>query len=318
MNVKQYDKIETVFAAPLDFMSKRKLNTAPNTAPNITLDDIELNGLTLEAMANINVPVYKYRTQVTIHGLWPETQGYCFGYKNLVKNKNGSFGVRYAAIDGRKKRAIRNISRLSSFHPNHDSQGTTFTRGYKSDLAQLKVDFALITSYKHLFIGSVDVLRCQLSGRYYLQISLKAIPKKNFWAFCENVLGIAKVDYKTLAIAELAKDRAYQAKCKADRERREAETKELRRIAIANLENFGLKSFSPNGSPFRGIRPSCNVSYIDDKPESKYMLYETKRKGPNICIMGAKFPDIQSAVDHKFDWSKKARKYQHKINKLWI
>jgi len=316
LEIKKCDKLETIFAAPLDYMAKRKLNTAPKTKPNISLSDIESNGLTLESMKKINVPIYKYRTQITIHGLWPETEGYCFGYKHLVQNKNGSFGVRYGAIDGRKKKTIRNIARFSEFYPRNDSQGTSFVGCYKNDITRLKTDFANITKHKHLFIGSVDILHDRVfTGYYYILINLRAIPKENLWAFCETILNITKSEFKSKKIAKLAKDRAYHLKLDQERNARQVKRDRLRAEAVEALNSFGLTAFTPNGKAFRGIKPYIN----DDYTSPKYVICETKRKGPNMCILRAKFSDIQTALDYKFDWTKKARKYDkwQKLNKLW-
>jgi hypothetical protein len=317
MKAKDCEKLDTVLAAPVDFMAKRKLNTAPRTIPNITLDTIERDGLTLESLSGVNVPVYKYRTQITIHGLWPETDGYCFGYKNLVQNKNGSFGVRYAAIDGRKKRTIRNISRHGDFYPNHDSQGTTFTKGYKQDVTALKADFELIRANSHLYIGYANILKCMLSGRLYIQIALKAIPKKNIWAFCENILGITKSDYYTAARAELAKDRARKLERQQERDRDALIKKELTASAITDLESAGLSRFTPNGNAFRGYKPNCGVHYTGER-YTKYTVCETKRKGPNMCIMSKSGSDLAAVMAYEFDWKRKARKYDGYIKALWI
>jgi hypothetical protein len=53
-----------------DDKARRRLNTAPNVEANITLDEIE-KGVTIERLESINVPVYQYGTQITIHGTFP-------------------------------------------------------------------------------------------------------------------------------------------------------------------------------------------------------------------------------------------------------
>ncbi len=314
------DTVERIYAAPRDYLAKRKLNTAPKTRANISLSDIEQKGLTLESANNLNVPVYRYKTQITLHGIWPDdTQGYCFGYKHIVKNKNGSVGVRYAAIDGLKKLALRRISRYSIFSGYQNSQGTYFVKSYKPELQpELQTAYNRAIANKELFVGNISILHDKwLTGRFYLCIDLDALPKENFWLFCENVLSISKTEYRQAVIAKRAKDNAEEIQRQAEKQAREVLLKETYTKAYKELENAGLVKFTPNGSDFRGVRPVCSIGWRDNTPSIVYQACEVKRKAFGACIMRKSFEDIQSAIDCQFDWNRKARRYDTPIKALY-
>lgn len=48
-----------------DSKARRVSNVAPDTAANITADALE-NGIALEALESLNVPVFRYSTQTCI------------------------------------------------------------------------------------------------------------------------------------------------------------------------------------------------------------------------------------------------------------
>jgi hypothetical protein len=58
----------------------------------------------------LGVPVLKYKTQITLHGVFDteKINGYnATGYKSMIVNDNKTLGVRYVAIDAEKKEWIR-------------------------------------------------------------------------------------------------------------------------------------------------------------------------------------------------------------------
>ncbi len=90
---------------PSDSKARRVLNVSSQNA-NITAEEIE-KGVTIEKLASINVPVFAYQTQITIHGTLPDLQNnYVQNYKSIIKNQNGSIGVKYNAIDAEKKKLM--------------------------------------------------------------------------------------------------------------------------------------------------------------------------------------------------------------------
>ena len=68
--------------------SKNITNKGTNNTKKDALNEIETKGVTLEFLNELKAPVFKYRTQITIHGLFPElTNNYLGGYKTCFKIK---------------------------------------------------------------------------------------------------------------------------------------------------------------------------------------------------------------------------------------
>ena len=91
--------------------------------------------MTLEALQDIGVPVLRYSTQITIHGLIPAFNDAkrVGGYRNLIRNGNGSVGVKYGAIDAAKKDLIARSARATGgkWHPFTDSSGLCLQATFK-------------------------------------------------------------------------------------------------------------------------------------------------------------------------------------------
>lgn len=99
-------QLEKFFDIETQYDKKHKLNTCNKKVPQEYLTSIE-NGCSieqLEEMMHKKFDVFKYKTQITIHGIFPELSTNRVGwYVNLTQNKNKSIGVRYTAIDHEKK-----------------------------------------------------------------------------------------------------------------------------------------------------------------------------------------------------------------------
>jgi hypothetical protein len=222
--------IETFFELA-NYDSKNITNKGNKTISQEALNKIETEGVTLEFLQGLNVPVYKYRTQITIHGLFPELQhNYLGGYKNLFQNKNLSIGVKWQAVDYKKKESIyRAITGyLPGWRKQHNSADFFIYKTsdifrdketYKTLLEAAKTDISHID--KTLFFGNSGVYLSQtLWGGYYLvtYINIGAILETNIIPCIENIT--------KATMAEIgAKEAARQAKYEADRKQREAEYK---------------------------------------------------------------------------------------------
>lgn len=96
--------------------TKKKLNRSKQLI-NFPELDISCNKdiiITSESLDKLNVPIYKYKTQITVHGKLSDKadsyikfyHGYVGYYKSLMINKNGSLGIKYNCIDLDKKSQI--------------------------------------------------------------------------------------------------------------------------------------------------------------------------------------------------------------------
>ena len=111
--MKLTDKLESV-ECRRDDKARRVSNVAPDTIANIDEETLE-KGVTLESLENLNVPVLRYSTQVTVHGKLPSFNPSARpgGYKAIFQNQNGSIGVRYSAIDACKKALLVRASKVA-------------------------------------------------------------------------------------------------------------------------------------------------------------------------------------------------------------
>jgi hypothetical protein len=130
-----------------DVKARRVLNTAPDTKANITAEEIEKGGITIEKLESLNVPVYTYTQQATIHGIVEGVySGYdSLRYKSIIRNGNGSTGVKFIAIDAKKKNTIANM--IEVWYSEHkaftqvSSQGFLIARPYGSFESDQKAQY---------------------------------------------------------------------------------------------------------------------------------------------------------------------------------
>ena len=91
MNTIKIENKEDLFSEDSEFDKKNILNRAPNSivSPKV-LEEIE-NGITIEQLNKLNLPVFRHLTQITIHGKLNELQNQRIGgYKDLFQNKTQS------------------------------------------------------------------------------------------------------------------------------------------------------------------------------------------------------------------------------------
>ena len=108
----------------------RRITNVSTKQATITAQEIE-DGVTLERLNDIGVPVFRYKTQVTIHGKLPDFNPdvKVNDYRWVFKNANGSIGIRYGAIDAAKKRTMMACESIAARRKNAkvsasmDSQG---------------------------------------------------------------------------------------------------------------------------------------------------------------------------------------------------
>lgn len=221
--------------------SKNILNRAANVSlSKEVLNSIEDNGITSEQLENLGVPVFKYQTQITIHGIFPilEGNGRIGGYKWLFQNKNLSLGVKYNAIDATKKAKVYStICLLSDFiEYTNSTENFIYKYYFVNSIADAKTKALEITKElehidKTLFYGNfgVNILK-DMFGRIIIEkfINVNAIYEKNVNAFIANVL---KISVPEIEINVNAKKDAIAKKELENKQKYEAE-----RLAIAEAK----------------------------------------------------------------------------------
>ncbi len=232
---------ETISATDNGYDTKHKLNLS-KALPNIEPSAIERGGITLEQIGAINVPVCYYKTQITVHGQFDKTQGgYCAatGYKSIVQNGNDSIGIRWIAVDGEKKKLVRECSYMAEprlWHYNASSMETSLTLCKPLDKLAELIEISKAVP-RNTFIGSVSILRAPLYGLAWLSVDIAAIPEKTLWQFIGYFTGInSQADYDTRKQAEQAKERAEEEERRAERAKQVEIRQQARQAFNAKIE----------------------------------------------------------------------------------
>ena len=168
-----------------DTKARRVLNAAPELAATITAEQLE-TGVTLEQLEALNVPVFRYATQITIHGRLPDFNASSrpAGYKAVFLNQNGSVGVRYSAIDAPKKLLLVRACRAakSVWKANNTSLGLeigqTFSVRNENDREAAKAAAlaALRSVPVSLFFGQAFAYALPFRAGYGVGVFVGAIP----------------------------------------------------------------------------------------------------------------------------------------------
>lgn len=179
MNILRFPTVdETVHLNGRDVKARRRTNTSDVVA-NITAAEIEAGSITLERIQSLNVPVYLYSGQITIHGRLPDvTAGTdALGYKSVFRNGNGSLGVRYNAIDAEKKKLILDYLRHSSAEDKWRASvnSTTFLLYKKAvDIDEAK---KFLDGVPEGIYGKKNIVRDPIFGTLYSVVYINAIPQ---------------------------------------------------------------------------------------------------------------------------------------------
>ena len=208
-----------------DVKARRVLNVSDKDS-GITLEEIEKQGVTIERLLGLEVPVFTYGGQVTIHGKFNDDIGKDLrvaGYKSVFKNGNGSLGVRYVAVDGEKKRKLEDICSLGGmWWITIDSKGCQAHQSFGDKQACLDCYNSAPTDY----IGTKYAFR-SIYGRFYVVLEIGAVYEKDFWRLAESLSGLSEEGYKKACAVREAKREADWLRYEEERKERQAKEAEL-------------------------------------------------------------------------------------------
>ena len=255
--------LQNYFCLETSYSKKHILNTCNKKVPQEYLDQIE-NGCSIEQLEKMmaqKFDVFKYKTQITIHGLFSELSTRRIGgYVNLTQNKNKSIGVRYTAIDYKKKTRLYNLLAAADGW-SIEENSTTFSiykmeklpNIYRNSTEEEKQNYLseckrIVEKFKSQaeridrknFVGHVD---CYLSESFFgkfvvLSVNIMCFYEKDFQKIFENISG--KTLSEGQAIAEqkrLEKERKakeWQEQYERDRLEREKKDAEMKANFLAN------------------------------------------------------------------------------------
>ena len=231
--------------------SKHILNTNPDKEIDIGyLDLLEQEGVTLEQLEEFEkeLDIFRYKTQITIHGISPTLKTkYIGNYKSLIENKNKSIGVKWRAIDLKKKAEIFKI--LQRYQPGwlEVSNSNTYHLMMSSYIDRETQFKEKLEEYKKigekfdksLFYGHWTIYGGNVSFYGYiliLELHINAIPEGNIPKFITKALDRP---YK-----EIIKEIKAEEEVVRQKEQRKLQQKELNQIA---KEKYIQENIIPKG-----------------------------------------------------------------------
>lgn len=220
------EKIETFFSMQSACDSKHIRNTSERPVSQELLDAVEA-GCSLETVERLmrDFDVYKYSTQITIHGLFPDVSKNRIGqYVNLVQNKNRSIGVRYSGIDAEKKARLSDLIRAAKTDWKCRLTSTSFSifrikscqpiDGAKNEpnAVAKEMNEHMQSVSKDLFFGSASVYGATYFGGFLIaeEFNINAFYERNMKALFESITG---VDYDATVYAVEQQRLEWEREC---------------------------------------------------------------------------------------------------------
>ncbi len=313
------EKLESIDCRK-DTKARRRLNDNPDTVCNITAEQIE-QGVSLEDLDNCNTPVHCYGGQLTIHGLMPDFNPAARpnGYKSLIRNGNGSIGVRYDAVDAKKKAIIMRVSRLvkDKWHGNITSTACEISKNFyvKDEAERANAKAQTIAAMKSIpanrFFGSVYCYSLLYGMGYGVAAEIGAIPAIELWPFITDMFGIDETQFNELDRADKerieAENIAYKIKQEADYiVAMEKKTARLARFAefIKTIGNRPKVTIVPAKQEFSFIRYDDGLELPDALGQFGYKTITIKKRGFRYCY------NVKPSVVIGYDYSGSADKWK--------
>lgn len=245
-------------------------------------------------------PIFKYRGQITLHGIFNEfdTNLRIGSYKNLIINGNGSLGVKYNAIDHEKKRKLGGMLSYFGWFHHRDSSSEYYTKTFSSnpnDIDSNRYKTDAINQYNSIVIDKHYIVKNlfynPLSGRIYLEVHIKALLESEI----NNLFSI--LTKKTLADLELAIE-----KSRIESEKRNLEYKKQREIEAQKtkeiIENSTLRLDVEKLPKWdREFKNDLHICFFDLKYNDKPVLKHWKltKKG---AWFTAKYFETENILDN--------------------
>lgn len=282
-----------------NYDAKNITNKSEKIIPQKILDEIEGIGVTSETLDSIGTKVFKYMTQITIHGVFPELKNnYINGYMNIFQNKNLSIGVKYNAIDAEKKKLIYDTitkftggwhiqKNCSSYYIYCTSPRFTTKEQYVEHLQEMKQKISHVD--KSLFVGGCAVNLMRLMWGFCIEttIEINAIYQKNVIPCIEN---ICQNSYSEIT-----------EKIQSDEQKRHKEYEDDKAKRIAERNDFIFKS-APIEAEMKTNLIKNGFKYVEKYPLSNDLIVV------KISVSEKLRPKY---TYHKFIKSKQQKKFRY-------
>ena len=292
--------IETLYEQS-NIDAKCILNRSTKVIDKTILDKIESEGATSEILETLGVPVFRYKTQITIHGKFSKLNNhYLGGYKNLFQNKNDTIGIKWQAVDFSKKNEI--YTKVSKFNNDFwiNKNSTAFelcktSKRFRTKDEYLELLKPLQTEIenidKSLYHGTAGVYLMQSYTDYYLLtcINIGTVRQTNVNKLIESICNdkienIDKVilEKEALKLQELNEYRRLKA-IKYDEE--VASLKAMQEKALSSYTNLTVEKVAiseglvtVNLYKYANSESEIFVKKVYSKPKGKreFRVIETK------------------------------------------
>lgn len=290
-------KTENIFQYDSKYDSKHILNTnAGRKVPQKILDEIE-DGCSLETLEKLlgkNFEIFKYKTQLTIHGEFPRlSTNRIGGYSNLFQNKNKSIGIRWNAIDYEKKSTLFSLLKFSDgWDVEHSSQTFGVYKLERVETSDCEKAKETIAKYRQiadgidrsLFYGNVEcyISRTMWGSPYIvLELNINAFYERNMKALFHNITGR---DFDAETARKIECEKAKKTADDAKWEQYEKEAEERRKKAAENKAAKRADFLASNPLP-KGYRELSGYA---------------PRKGDEILRLFCK--ESWDGTDYRFAW----------------
>lgn len=306
-------KIETILEKS-NYDTKKILNRSEKVISEKELSIIENEGATYELLESMNVPFYKYGTQITIHGMFPKLKNERVGYyKNLCQNKNKSIGCKYTALDREKKRAM--FSTVKAFDNSFfvvDNSTSYLLRKSKRITSQEELNKNM-PAYKeiynridnNLFIGRMSVYVAQDLFWSYLifDLNISLIKKENMDILVEQICN-AKID----DIKKYVFDKNEQERVERERkETKEKKEKEERKAKAKPILEAAFEEVKTQGYTFQTVNYYDGLIYLseiffdeeEEKAIYKFIKLSKTKQQKKFRFFVAKTDNINGILEFK-------------------
>jgi len=299
------DKKVNVLDKSVNYDTRKALNRGSEKIPQELVNKIENRGITIEELDELTVPVFKYKTQITIHGIFDgDFNTRVGGYKSLMLNQNKSLGVRYTAIDAGKKKTIEDAiaymklnGEKPKWHVSKDSTGFSLYHikpVTKETLEQVRDEMKqLFDNIPPNFIGDKYAYfqRTLWGGvQAVVMIHLNAIYEKDVFKMIDFVTdGYIKSDTDLKTAID-----KYTQKRKAEQEEEQAKRKEKLDEERQKINELYIpqKTKLAESSPYASLTELPSKSYFDKHPKFRYAVITRNTLPDNTYLQQSGFDAV--------------------------
>ena len=254
------NKVTDLFKKSSSYDKKHIKNLSTKKVPASLLQAVE-KGCSFETLEKLakGFPICKYQTQITVHGIFDDPHTRCVGfYVNLTKNKNQSLGIRWTAIDHKKKEHLFHYIKLMDNEWQIKEDSSSF---YMCKMVRVSSQEALKKAQEryqaevdkidvNLFTGGANVFKLEgLWGVVYVGLSMviQCFPEGRFWQIAENITGKKKAEILAAEAAKIAEEKKRDEEREAEWKKRREEAEREHAAYEARREAWKAKNPAPAG-----------------------------------------------------------------------